>query len=438
MTEVKITLGNSYSKIQGLTTEQFNKLKKVLSYAIDPQAAYFSGGFYRRKYLIDKVGSFPTGLVGHVRKFLDKNNISFKSTPWPAKPVPTEGMFTLSLPYEPHEWQLKAAEEAVYHQRGGIIAPTGTGKSIVIALIASGLNVRTLVVVPTVEIKKQLQEALNAYFGSTDNIIVENIDSRNLRKEQNFDCLIIDECHHVAARTYQVLNKKYWKNIYHRYFLTATWGRNNRNENLLFEGIAGEAFYRLTYKEAVKNGYIVPVEAYYIDLPKKQTEAFTYVQVYSELIVNNTYRNELIAQLLNNLKENNIYTLCLVKEIAHGNNISKISSVPFVNGKDEESRPFIRQFNNGGLMAIIGTTGILGEGVDTKPAEFVILAGLGKARSAILQQIGRGVRTYPGKDSCKVVLFRDTSHKFTLRHFKEQCKILREEFGIVPTKLEII
>ena len=111
--------------------------------------------------------------------------------------------------------------------------------------------------------------------------------------------------------------------------------------------------------------------------------------------------------------------------------------MPFANGQVEETRYYITLFNEKELPCLIGTTGILGEGVDTKPCEYVIVAGLGKAKSAFMQQIGRGVRVYPGKESCKIVIFRDTSHKFTLRHYREQCKVLKEEFGIVPLKLEI-
>ena len=429
MNRVTITIDNSYSKINGLTSTQFKKLKKVLSYITDPQIAYFNGGFQRRKYLIDAKGSFPTGLLAKVRKFApeahinDNRNIPIRHIKFDKADI---------FHPVPHEWQLDAIEKALKSGRGGIVAPTGTGKSLVIALLALRLGLKVLCVVPTIEIKNQLKEALNTF--KVNNVTVENIDSKNLYRESNYDCLIIDECHHVAARTYQNLNKKYWKKIYYRYFLTATWGRNNNNENLLFEGIAGEVIYKLSYKEAVKKNYIVPVEAYYIELPKKDTEAFTWAQVYKELVVENEYRNEIILDLFNSLDKAQISTLCLVKEVKHGHNLK---GYYFANGQDENSRKFIKDFNKRHINILIGTTGILGEGVDTKPCEYVIIAGLGKAKSAFLQQIGRGVRVYPNKESCKVIIFKDASHKFTLRHYKEQCKILKEELGIVPMKLDI-
>lgn len=97
MAEITLTIGNSYSKISGLTTEQLRKLRRVLSYTTDPQAAYFSGSWIRRKYLIDAKGNFPTGLISRVERFLDKNKLLYVLVETRIKPKPTPGMFVLNL-----------------------------------------------------------------------------------------------------------------------------------------------------------------------------------------------------------------------------------------------------------------------------------------------------------------------------------------------------
>lgn len=66
---IVLEIDNSYSQIKGLKTDEFRALRKILSYESDPQAAYFSGGFRRRKYLIDSKGWFPTGLASRVVDF---------------------------------------------------------------------------------------------------------------------------------------------------------------------------------------------------------------------------------------------------------------------------------------------------------------------------------------------------------------------------------
>lgn len=427
---INLTIDNSYSQIQGLSAQHHAALRKILSYTKAPEAAYYGRGFPRRYYLLDKQGYFPTGLLSKVMTFTIANGLECNINDLRCLPTIRPTPFKTIKPYPA---QLAACKAAIRHARGGIVMPTGTGKSLVIGLIASKLGVKTLVVVPTLEIKKQLSAALK----SCTSVKVENIDSRSLINETDYDCLIIDECHHAAAKTYQTLNKKSWNKITYRFFLTATYFRNDTNEQLLFEGIAGDVIFELTYKEAIAKGYIAPVEAYYIDLPKRASSASSWSEVYSTHVVRNDARNEAIARLLRGFTHMGVPTLCLVKEVAHGEAIRGLSTCHFVHGQDDESRRYISQFNAGVIKTLIGTTGILGEGIDSRPCEYVIIAGLGKAKSAFMQQVGRAVRKYPGKESAKVILFRDPSHKYLLRHFNAQKKILLDEYGVSIIRLDL-
>lgn len=315
--------------------------------------------------------------------------------------------------------------------------PTGTGKSITMGLLIERLQVRTLVIVPNVELKRQLRDTFDSMFQDASNIVVENIDSPRLKDLTDFDCLILDEAHHAAASTYRKLNKTSWNNIYYRYFFSATFFRNQPEEELLFASVAGVLVYELTYADAVKQQMIVPVEAYYIEIPSTKNSYHTYAEVYSNLVVKNDMRNNIIALALARLNAAGLSSLCLVKEVAHGAKLEELTGVPFANGKDNDSRRHIQDFNSGKIKSLIGTEGIIGEGVDTKPCEYVIISGLGKAKSAFLQKVGRAVRTFPGKDSAKVIIIKDKSHRYTLRHFNAQVKILRDYYGVTPSKLEL-
>lgn len=428
-----LTINNSYSKISGLTAAQHKELANQLSYVVGGKSAYFSKYGVQRRSLLSKRGEFPSGLLPRIMRMGWKWD---KLIDQRIKPTYRLGIKS-TWAQTPYEDQVKAVEAALFAERAILSLPTGTGKSLVIAMIANELRVKTLIVVPSLEIKRQLTETISNIFNDTSWITIENIDSSALQKAKKYDCLIIDETHRVAAKTYQKLNKNMWNNIYYRFFLSATAFRNDPEEQLLFESIAGEVKFTLSYNQAVSRGYIVPVEAYFVEIDKQPTEAFTYPQVYSQLVVNNTNRNTAISILLKTLESSNIPTLCLVKEVKHGHILANQTGIQFTNGEDEESRDYITLFNRDEIKSLIGTTGILGEGLDTKPAEYIIIAGLGKAKSQFLQQVGRGVRKYPGKESCKVIIFKDKSHKYLLRHFKEQCKILKEYYGIEPVKLEI-
>lgn len=425
----QVIVDNSYSQVVGLKTEQFRLLKQALSYVVNPEAAFYSGGWVKTKSLLDKAGYFPTGLLTRVQKIIGKHELIDKRI----KPKYFTPHLIIGSP-PLRDSQIDALHAADERPRGGIVMPTGSGKSRVIAGLVQTKG-KTLVVVPNVSIRDQLAEVLKVW--GLKNVTVLNIDSTKLAKMTDFDCLIIDECHHVAAETYQKLNKTAWKGIYYRYFLSATYHRNQANEHLLFEGVAGDVIYELTYEDAVKEGSIVPVEAYYYDVPTQECDLTTWSAVYSRLVVNNQPRNEMIAVTLLRMISAQKSTLCLVKEIKHGQILSEVTGVPFCNGQDNDSREYLTAFNKGEIRGLIATSGVAGEGVDTKPCEFIIIAGLGKAKSAFKQQCGRVVRTYPGKESGKVILFLDRSHKFTKAHFKAQKSILETDYKISPIKLNI-
>lgn len=438
---IQLVIDNSYSRITGLSVKQHKELKALLSYDIDPQQAYFSGNFRSKRSLLGARGDFPTGLLYLVEKYL-KGGFQWSAKDLRVRPAATASL-ELNLPYEPYPEQIEAAMECLSSHRGIVVAPTGVGKSVIITLIISKLKVKTLVVVPSLELKRQLTGTLKAAFGGDKvggygfSVAVENVDALDPNQEANYDCVIVDEWQHAAAKTYRTLNKRAWRNIYYRFGVTATPFRSNENERLLLESILSEVIYRIDYKTAVAKGYIVPLEAYYVDVLKKQTDGYTWAEVYKDLVVNNGPRNDIIATIMDRMLHASKSTLCLVKEIAHGEALISQVFGQFANGQDGRAEALISSFCDRTLHNLIATTGVCGEGVDTKPAEYIIIAGLGKSRPAFMQQCGRGFRKYPGKESCKIIIFRDASHKFTLRHFNEQVKILKQEYGVKPVRLEL-
>lgn len=445
---ITLEIDNSKCQIHGLTSEQHRELKKILSYDISGPKAYYTGLFKSTKrYLIDKHGSFPTGLLYLVEEYL--RNLNYSTLDRRMRPIPNPDLFKISLPFEPYPEQIEAATTCLREGRGIVCASTGLGKSVICALIIAKVQVRTLVVVPSLELKRQLTEFLKQTFGEHKagpikeglDIAIENIDSLNdkcIKENGNYDCVIIDEFHHSGAKTYRKLNDKAWNKVYLKIGMTATPFRSKDTERLLLESVLSKVIYKIDYKMAVSKKYIVPMQAYFITLPKEKVKAENnWSSVYSELVVNNNHRNQVISALITKLHSFKLSTLCLVKEIKHGDNISKLCGVGFANGVDKDSDVLIKGFNTGKLTTLIGTVGVLGEGVDTKPAEWVLIAGLGKSKNQIMQMVGRAFRNYPGKQSCKIVIFNDPSHKWTKNHFAIQCKILLEEYGVKPVELKM-
>lgn len=440
---IALTLDNSLCRIQGLSLEHLKALRRLLSYKVD----HFSGG--QTKFLLSKRGDYPTGLHYLVAGYLHKHRLPPSVKDNRKRPEPRQKPLVPSLGHAPYHEQQEAAEACrlTLDGRGIVVAPTGVGKSLIVTLIIAKLQVNTLVIVPTVGLRQQLTESLVAAYGpemvgrfkDKKPIAVDNVDALSPSTDMSFyQCVIIDEFHHSGAASYRALNKRAWNKIYYRFGLTATPFRSQDNERLLLESVISKVIYQIDYRTAVAKGYIVPIEVYFYDIPTTteiKGDPFSWPKMYSELVVYNGPRNDLISGILRRLKESGVSALCLTKEVVHGEGLAALSGVPFASGVDNNSQELVKRFNACDIEVLAGTDGVLGEGRDTRPCEYVIIAGLGKSRNALMQKAGRGVRRYSGKESCKVILFRDISHKWTLQHFNAQVRVFKQEYGVIPVKL---
>lgn len=444
---ITVEIGNSTCKISGLSDTGIKEVTSLLSY-IERKSAYFTGRPPATKRLIDKYGVFPTGLLYLVWDYLEPIHNHVEVIDNRVAPTNKQG-FSFKLPFNPRPEQIAASIECCKHHRGIVSAPTGVGKSVIIGLVIATLDVKTLVVVPSLELKEQLTDSLSEWFGKDKvgigkPIVVLNVDNKLIHEYTNYDCVIIDEFHHAAAKTYRKLNIKAWKGIYYRIGLTATPFRTDEDERLLLESVLSKVIYSLDYKTALAKGYVSQIDAFFVNVPKTVTNGLTWADVYSDLVVNNKQRNNIIASILSSLYWDKIPTICLVKEIAHGEKINaalgaaSMFTVPFIKGDNSDNKQVIKSFNNKEQPVIIGTYGVLGEGVDTKPTEYVIIAGLGKSKSQFMQQVGRALRLAKGKTSAKVIIFRDISHKWTKTHFSSQVKILEEEYGVKTIAIDLL
>lgn len=475
---MKLTIDNSVCQLSGLSNLQFRRLTKLLCVETETSRSRYLLKRYwkyrkslgtkrtkvqharqiilwksyqqalKRTYLINHRGEFPTGLLYIVEKFL--GNKTHERNDQRTRPAPHHGLFKLVLPYSPYPEQIEAAEACQRAGRGIVAAVTALGKSTIAALIVEKVQVKTLIVVPKVGLRKQLTADMVKMFPGNavgrlkdcPDIAIENVDALDVRGiPTEYQCVIIDEFHHGAAKTYRQLNKKTWGHIYYKFGLTATPFRSDESERLLLESVISQIIYRIPYQLAVDKGYIAPVEAYYVDLDKikMKGDPENFAEVYDELIVDREDRNEIISQVLQLLKAQNIPTLCLVKRIPHGEALQMRTdiTIPFVKGENDDNSEVISAFNSGELDMVIGTDGVVGEGMDTKRCEWVILAGGGKSKNGFMQRVGRVLRRSPGKECGRVLLFRDSSHKWLEEHFQACVRYLKEEYGIEPYPLEL-
>ncbi len=103
--------------------------------------------------------------------------------------------------------------------RGVVVLPTGAGKTVLGALALAGLELRTLVVVPTIDLLRQWRAALAAMLGcdaaeigvfgggerEVRPITVITYESAQIHHHvlNDFGLLVFDECHHLPAPAYR-------------------------------------------------------------------------------------------------------------------------------------------------------------------------------------------------------------------------------------------
>jgi len=221
--------------------------------------------------------------------------------------------------------------------------------------------------------------------------------------------------------------------------------------------------YCMTPIEAMKKNYISKIKYYretisdiepLIDfnnygpfglLPEEQEELwdkkksqYKYHELYKLYISENEERNQKIITQANDLVASKMSTLILVKEIEHGKLLeSEIQDCVFVNGQEESQFNYnaIEAFNEGHIRSLVGTS-VIGEGVDTKGADAVILGNGEKAKTKIMQNIGRVVRLKKGKEFGLVYDYDDTGQKIIKKHSNARKNIVKKWFNEKPIPIE--
>ena len=177
---------------------------------------------------------------------------------------------------ELRDYQQEAIDNLKKMREGGktialLYHATGVGKTITAATDAKAVGGRTLFLVNALKLASQAKETfakvwpeatLGEYTGSqkdmTQTVIFATVQSisKDLEKfsPMDFDYLIVDECHHAAANTYQKIFT-----YFHPKFilgLTATPERSDGEDMLeLFQNVA----HKMDLKTAVERGVLVPI-----------------------------------------------------------------------------------------------------------------------------------------------------------------------------------
>jgi len=312
---------------------------------------------------------------------------------------------------------------------------TGTGKTVTAVSDAKQLGKRTLFLAHTKELITQAQDTFNDIWGKAHAgmYVAEQKDkdayvvcgsiqsiSRNLDefKPDDFDYVIIDECHHGTADTYKKV-LSYFRPEF-TLGLTATPDRADGDSILEdFKNIA----HKLDLKEAVELGELVPIRCIRVktnvDLSTVRINGINY---YSQDLESKLFvpeRNKLLAETyLNYVKDKKTVVFCA--SVRHATEISELFKQQGIKSeavsgslKSSERSRILNQYENGDIKVLCACD-LLNEGWDSPKTEVLFMARPTLSKTLYVQQLGRGMRKAEGKDCLMVFDFIDNASMFNL------------------------
>ena len=313
---------------------------------------------------------------------------------------------------------------------------TGTGKTVTAVMDAKSCGGRTLFLAHTQEL---INQAANTFFSLWTDVSVgkyyENVKEKNSYvlcgsiqsvalhldefKDNEFDYLIIDEAHHASADTYQKV-LSYFKPKF-ILGLTATPERTDDNEVIL--DIFKNTAHKLDIQTAVELGELVSVRCIRIhtniDLTKVRFNSVQYNIRDLESKIYVPERNTLIVDTWMNYVKNK-RTVIFCASVKHAEQIASmfcdrgIKAISVSGGmKPSERKEFQDKFTKGEIN-ILCACDLLNEGWDCPETEVLFMARPTMSKVLYVQQLGRGMRLYDGKESLMVFDFVDNASQYNM------------------------
>lgn len=313
---------------------------------------------------------------------------------------------------------------------------TGTGKTVTAVMDAKRCGGRTLFLAHTQELVNQAADTFRRLWpevtvgrymeaikepdahvvcGSVQSVAYYLEDFR----EDAFSYLIVDEAHHAAADTYQKILA-----YFHPAFtlgLTATPERTDDNRAIL--DIFKNTAHKLDIQTAVEIGELVPIRCIHIHTNIDLTRArFNSVQYNIRDLESKIYvpeRNRLIVDTwLQYVRDKRTVVFCA--SVRHAEQIAELfrqAGVPAaaVSGgmKPAERREFQDRFVRREILVLCACD-LLNEGWDCPEIEVLFMARPTMSRVLYTQQLGRGMRLFPGKESLMVFDFVDNASQYNM------------------------
>lgn len=407
---------------EGMTTPLINFLKEELNFTnsefiIKKKIGKNTFGTERYFKFVEETENeviVPRGFIGMLIRFCRENKIEHDFIDERKKPKIIPFLFNAQL----REYQQTVIESISKKDLGVIVAPPGSGKTIVALKIISDKQQPALIIVHRKQLVEQWTERVETFLGIPKNEIgkigqgkskvgkkitiatIQSLSKEVVKDEAEniltaFGTVIVDECHHIPAETFRNTIAKL--QTFYLYGLTATPFRKYNDGKLIFIHL-GEVISEIKSNEistAPQAKIIIRNTA--LDVPfNSKTDQF---ETLSKILIHDSARNKLVLQdVTSELKEGKKVVI-ITERKEHIDSLHQFLKQSFetitLSGDDSESNRTSKWkiLQEGNYQVLITTGQFFGEGTDLQNANCLFLIYPFSFEGKLIQYIGRVQRS---------------------------------------------
>lgn len=407
---------------EGMTTPLINFLKEELNFAstefiIKKKIGKNTFGTERYFKFVGETENevvVPRGFIGKLIRFCRENKIEHDFIDVRKKQKSIPYIFNAQL----RDHQQTVVESIAKKDLGVIVAPPGSGKTIVALKIISDKQQTALIIVHRKQLVEQWIERVETYLGIPKNeigkigqgkskvgkkITIATIQS--LSKELGkadaeniltvFGTIIVDECHHIPAETFRNTISKL--QTFYLYGLTATPFRKYNDGKLIFIHL-GEVIAEIKSSEIsnAQQAKII-IRNTELDVPyNSKTDKF---ETLSKILVHDSVRNKLILEDVKAEINKGKKVVIITERKEHIDSLYQYLKQSYetitLSGEDSEINKNSKWkiLKDGNYQALITTGQFFGEGTDLQNANCLFLVYPFSFEGKLIQYIGRVQRS---------------------------------------------
>ncbi len=355
------------------------------------------------------------------------------------------------------DYQEEAADKAVwalekFKNNSLVVAPTGSGKSLIIAGIADRLRREILILQPSKEILAQNKEKLALYVPEDEiGVYSASFNQKDIKKYtlatiqsvykkpelfEHIGAVLVDECHAVNPRNIKGMFTSFLREIgkpqmigltASPYRLDATYSRSQSGEmiattaikliNRMNPRVWNRIVFNINNHELVERGYLSPLDYHsrtcipHLKIPINKSNTDFDLDAYTELLT--PFETQIIDSI-NKASQHRKAVLVFCSSLAQAERMSaSLIGSAWVSGAtpNKERDRIIEGFKNG-TIKVVFNVGVLTTGFDFPALDCIYLLRPTRSLALYYQMLGRGTRTFENdeykKEECTVVDYTGT------------------------------